>query len=863
METETLFSFEVVVESVQIRGVVQCRLPAVAFRLLDFPTLLIRHDVTEAALRMRELGINSDPTWAPIEEEHGKAGRFEFGKGKSCLLRMRPEVLREHLRNIPLYVMVIDSWSDVPRLVGNSSVPLTSSMELVYQDIQSDGITSPSVHGEKGEFPLHNLMGTQIGTVEMGYRLMSLGTMLMQHVPRDAVMQRRGVEGREERETPKEAEIETPASKPSEGDILVAKATQYEYDRADSPPTVATQTEAPQKHRKAKVKEDVDSMSDNNIICPPPLFYNSMAADPPQKAPKPKSAPPTGRVSYDIADFYSEIGESSEEENKDPQTRGVKVERGVQTSQNVNVQAGHEDNQGPPISLPAGLPLLRQLFSELSVLEGRSVGMHVFESQHPAPREEARVRISRPETAPPKPPAAQPVERTKERPAPLHGSPLRVRHQPCARGDAPVPKTRSWIRQVPQAPVRGRGRSKLRYGMTHSLRLRIQQSNPAWLEKMEGERTLQQHEIDRPQRPPRRPLEQIQQPSQQRPSEQTITVSRRPGRRGDVYGREVRSLIGESGVLFDKAAVLTETVVTDEKHEARRKPVPTPRQHSHSEIEDHEQEEPLPFDRSLVEMETPKVDVGFGTTGSSESENQSKKSIQVFLPLVPNQDESEIPDDSLDQQDLEGKESNKTEKKQAMSRQDAVSEPESGHSYSEDFEEHETHDEYSTAASHMSHDDTSESVKSDSPPSQASTTVEKRRESTSKPKRDVLEDRRSPDSVASGRSDRSRYSAFSQASSRPRAGSFGLGAPPPPTPSKSPVMGVRQSSKKALPTDTRTSNDEDSQANVDRNGSSRPPPRIVPRDRKISTNTASVSSYVPSHLSTDIENLSTEGSLDF
>eukprot|EP00058_Branchiostoma_floridae_P027900 XP_002613391.1 hypothetical protein BRAFLDRAFT_118762 [Branchiostoma floridae] len=863
MDTETLFSLEVVVESVQIRGVVQCRLPAVAFRLLDFPTLLIRHDVTEAALRMRELGIKSDPTWAPMEEEHGQTGRFEFGKGKSCLLRMRPEVLRQHLKNIPLYVMVIDSWEDVPRLVGNSSVPLTSSMELVYQDIQTDGITSPSVHGEKGEFPLHNLMGTQIGTVEMGYRLMSLGTMLMQHVPREAVMQRQGVEVREERQAPKEAEIETPASKPSEGDILVAKATQYEYDRVDSQPTVATQTERPLKQRQVKVKEEVDSTSDNNIICPPPLFYNSMAADPPQKAPKPKSAPPAGHVSYDIADFYSEIGESPEEENQDPQTRGVKVERGVQTSQDLKVQAGHKDNQGPPVSLPAGLPLLRQLFSELSVLERRPVGMHVLKSQHPTPREEVRVRMSRPETAPSRPPAPRPVERTKERPTALHGSPLRVRHQPCARGDRPVPKTRSWIRQVPQAPVRGRGRSKLKYGMTHSLRLRIQQSNPAWLEKMEGQRTSQQHEMGQPERPPRQSLEQLQQASQCQPSEQTITVSRRPGQEEDVNVREVRRLVGESGVLFDKAGTPTKTETTDEKHVTHRKPVPTPRQHSHSEIENHhEQEEPLPFDKSLVEMEMPKVDVGFGTAGSSESENQSKKSIQVFLPIVPNQDDSELPDDSLDQQDSEEKQANKTEQKQTMSHQDAVSEPESGHSYSEDFdEEHETQDDYSTAASHVSHTNTSGSDRSDSPPSQASTAVEKRRDSMSKPKRDAVEDRRSPDSVASGRSDRSRHSAFSQASSRPRAGSFGLGAPPPPTPSKSPVMGVRQSFKK--PTDTRTSPDEDSQGKIDRNGSIRPPPRIFPRERKISTNTASVSSYVPSHLSSDMENLSTDGSLNF
>ncbi|XP_078673737.1 microtubule-associated protein 10-like [Branchiostoma floridae x Branchiostoma belcheri] len=858
METETLFSLEVVVESVHIRGAaVQCRLPAVAFRLLDFPTLLIRHDVTEAALRMRELGIHSDPTWAPMEEEHGQTGRFEFGKGKSCLLRMQPKVLRQHLKNIPLYVMVIDSWSDVPRLVGNSSVPLTSSMELVYEDIQTDGITSPSVHGEKGEFPLHNLMGTQIGTVEMGYRLMSLGTMLMQHVPRGAVMQRRGVEGHEERQAPKEAEIETPASKPSEGDVLVAKATQYEYNRADSPPTVATQTEVAPKHRKVKVKEDMDSMSDNNIICPPPLFYNSMAADPPQKAQKPKPAPPADRISYEIADFYSEIGESPEEENQDPQIRGVKVEKGIQTSQNVKVQAEHERNESPPISIPTGLPLLRQLFSELSVLEGRSVGMHVFESQHryPTPREEASERVSRPKTAPPRRPAPQTSEwGKKESTGIMHGSPLRVRHKPCAQGDRPVPKTRSWIRQVPPAPVRGRGRSKLKYGMTHSLRLRIQQSNPAWLEKMEGERTAQQHEVDRPQRLPRRPLEQLQQPSQQRPSEQTVTVSRRPEQRDfrDGHGGEVRSLVGESGVLFDRA---------EEQHETRRKPVPTPRQRSQSDTEHLDQEEaPLPFDKSLVEMETPKVDMGLVTAGSSESENQSKKSIQVFLPIVPNQDDSEMPDDSLDQQDSEEKQAEKSERKQDLSRQDVASEPESGHSYSEDFE---THDEYSTAASHVSHDVTPGSVESDSPspPSQASTTVEKRRESILKPKRDASEDRQSPDSVASGRSDRSRHSAFSQASSRPRAGSFGLGAPPPPTPSKSPVMGL--SFKKPLPTDTRTSNDEDSQANADRGGSNRPPPRILPRDRKISTNTASVSSYVPSHLSSDLENLSTDGSIDF
>ena len=57
--------------------------PGIAVRFLEFPTLTV-------------YGNNE--------------GRLVFNSGKACKFRMRPEVLKNALNKLPLYVMLIDAY---------------------------------------------------------------------------------------------------------------------------------------------------------------------------------------------------------------------------------------------------------------------------------------------------------------------------------------------------------------------------------------------------------------------------------------------------------------------------------------------------------------------------------------------------------------------------------------------------------------------------------------------------------------------------------------------------------------------------------------------------------------------------------
>ena len=83
--------------------------------------------------------------------------------------------------------MVIDTFPETPKLIGSCSVPLDSTMKKLMTDIKRLGLSVPSVHGEHGHHKVYNLMGYEIGELEMGYRLLSLGMGLIQHIPRKSL----------------------------------------------------------------------------------------------------------------------------------------------------------------------------------------------------------------------------------------------------------------------------------------------------------------------------------------------------------------------------------------------------------------------------------------------------------------------------------------------------------------------------------------------------------------------------------------------------------------------------------------------------------------------------------------------------
>ena len=196
---ESLFSLELVVEKLYV-PYVTCRFPAVVFRLLDFPTILINHVETDLAEKIKR-NIQTDPYYdvpnqfSDLQDKHGN---FMMKKGKSCLFKITPDTLAVHLANTPLYIMVIDEFPEVPKLLGNSSLALNDVMAAICNDVKKNGNTVPSVHGDKGLFKIYSLMGKEIGYIILGFRLLSLGPGLIAHLPATAIAKRASEKNREE-----------------------------------------------------------------------------------------------------------------------------------------------------------------------------------------------------------------------------------------------------------------------------------------------------------------------------------------------------------------------------------------------------------------------------------------------------------------------------------------------------------------------------------------------------------------------------------------------------------------------------------------------------------------------------------------
>lgn len=121
--------------------------PAVALRLLDFPTLLVYPPGGPAA---------------PAPEP--RPGLVSFGRGKSCLFRLRPATLRRRLLASPLHALLLQlppgRPTPAPQLLGSCSVPLAAAARRVLGPAASG-----CSQGHRGTFSLHNQVGQRIGDI--------------------------------------------------------------------------------------------------------------------------------------------------------------------------------------------------------------------------------------------------------------------------------------------------------------------------------------------------------------------------------------------------------------------------------------------------------------------------------------------------------------------------------------------------------------------------------------------------------------------------------------------------------------------------------------------------------------------------
>uniref|UniRef100_A0A8D2LUH4 Microtubule associated protein 10 n=1 Tax=Varanus komodoensis TaxID=61221 RepID=A0A8D2LUH4_VARKO len=399
---KSLFSLELLVESARVEPrLLPAPLPAngpfrpaVALRLLDFPTLLVR---------------------AP----HASSGPLvPFGRGKSCLFKLRPDTLKGLLRRSPLYALLL-ALPPTPgpaRLLGSSSISLAAAAEELLLG------TGPG--GRRGRFPLRDLMGEPVGELELSYRLGNLGSTLQGHLGQGAAPDEPHAEEEQQSQQlphrlgnqsfrgisleliPEAEEEQDPA--PEGGSLGSSSDTHTEFLNDNS--------------GLGEIAKELEM--ETNIFCPPPMYYSCPSGNP---QPTPKST-----ASVIVAPAQQPLPvEETVLPSVVPPVQGEPPRSIQETTQNSQTFGSPEQlrqtlNQ---------LPLLNALLMELSLLNNHQVLQPQPSTVHP--------QLAW---------LYQNVEGTK---APS------FKHLKCFENSPP--------------------RRRLTYGLTNTLRLRLQRSNPAML----------------------------------------------------------------------------------------------------------------------------------------------------------------------------------------------------------------------------------------------------------------------------------------------------------------------------------------------------------------------------------------------
>ncbi|XP_006874231.1 PREDICTED: microtubule-associated protein 10-like [Chrysochloris asiatica] len=307
---ERLFSLEVLVDWVRLEagelpsssGAVQeaslpppsdSLCPAVAFRLLDFPTLLVY------------------PPGGPASEH--RPGVVRFGRGKACLFRLHPATLHRLLLETPLYALLLQLRSGfptpAPQLLGSCSISLADAAQKVLGPAAS---TCSQSH--RGSYPVRDLMGKQIGDLSLGYRLAHLENHVLGHLERPIIAedglaeQKAGeVSSQVLLENPRPRQLTPdPSSGADGGNLVDLKTTNAQKDLKEGVNHSDARADNRDFVEKGKMKSSVCSNAssrrcdsplnqeeldiETNTFCPPPLYYTHFVQE--------KTPPALGKITF-------------------------------------------------------------------------------------------------------------------------------------------------------------------------------------------------------------------------------------------------------------------------------------------------------------------------------------------------------------------------------------------------------------------------------------------------------------------------------------------------------------------------------------------------------------------------------------
>ncbi|KAF7480864.1 hypothetical protein GHT09_007928 [Marmota monax] len=255
MAAERLFSLELLVDWVRLEAVPPPH-PAVAFRLLDFPPLLVRAPTT--------------PAPAP-------GGALGFGRGKACVFRLRPAALRRPLLRAALLQLPAAPGPPAPRMLGACDVPLPAAR-------------GP---GSRGTFVLLDPEGERVGDLALFCRLTELGDRARDPAP-DPVPQNPApadldpdlgaLDPGPQDPAPQDPDLGAPDPDPQDPADLdpdlgapdpMARPSRTGSAEISRPGPV----EASGSSASASSEEDPELDLETNTFCPPPLYYTHLTQE--------------------------------------------------------------------------------------------------------------------------------------------------------------------------------------------------------------------------------------------------------------------------------------------------------------------------------------------------------------------------------------------------------------------------------------------------------------------------------------------------------------------------------------------------------------------------------------------------------
>ncbi|KAE8602078.1 hypothetical protein XENTR_v10013876 [Xenopus tropicalis] len=459
--------------------------PALAFRLLDFPTLLLHPRRYENSPRDAGSDYQTDPSGVLC---------CTFGTGKSCLFQLSIVALHTLLARNPLYVLFLDSGPCRPSLLGSCTLSLSNAATAIKEEFKNSrkDRSAPFWRGCRVNHTLHDLMGRNIGTICLSYRLVCLGCERKGHMEQNvsqtddpSLLECKQVHYANPppipQPPPSALPLRTSSSMTSENSCLRMKvateetsATKSSYKEVVAQEcnivrdehvqmSVATQTEQKSKGSLGiKLKCMVtDQEIIANVSCPPPLYYNKTCE-------KPIAERKMHGLSQDVAE--------------NPVLGNIPVVKQQMKASNNNMCNVFIQSQQLPdnVSVLSQLPLLNALFLELSVLNNQSTisRNNNFHSQlsltstNPASLEASRIGQKH---------IIDPVSK-------IHSGMLKITTKQVGTLKpqsyiSPGPTKNKSVKDNVQAKSKvlktnTTGKKKINHGFTNTSRLQLQKSNP-------------------------------------------------------------------------------------------------------------------------------------------------------------------------------------------------------------------------------------------------------------------------------------------------------------------------------------------------------------------------------------------------